>query len=249
DMDDLNYHILLSRCSSAVVNVDGVDMALENNSLLFLNPGSKFKVNEVEDEPILLEFNKQFYCVEIHDEEVSCNGLLFNGYPALPVLQLQETTLLKLEALHKVMVDELTEDDIQLDMIKLLLKRWIILCTRDVKKQIGHDHDLDDQHIDVIREFSALVEKHFKTKHKVQDYADMLFKSPKTLSNVFHQYGNKSPKAIIHERIILEAKRQFHYTDHSVKEVAFELGFEDPGSFSRFFKKHTGMTVSEFKLV
>ena len=95
--------------------------------------------------------------------------------------------------------------------------------------------------------FSALVEKHFRALHKVNDYADLMNKSSKTLSNVFNALSEKTPLQIIHERIILEAKKHLLYTDKSSKEIAFELGFSDPVQFSRLFKNETGMTPGNFK--
>jgi AraC-like DNA-binding protein len=81
----------------------------------------------------------------------------------------------------------------------------------------------------------------------VQDYADMLFKSPKTLSNLFKTYNEKSPLRIIHERIILEARRLFYYTDMTVSDVAFELGYEEVAPFSKLFKKIAGQSPSQFQ--
>ena len=60
---------------------------------------------------------------------------------------------------------------------------------------------------DIIRQFYVLVDNHFKEKKQVQDYAEMLYRSPKTLSNLFSLYGLDSPLHIIHERIDAEARR------------------------------------------
>ncbi len=92
-----------------------------------------------------------------------------------------------------------------------------------------------------------MVDIHYKTKRKVSDYAEMLFKSPKTLSNLFSIYKQKSPQQIILERLTLEAKRFIHFTDKQNQEIAFDLGFNDPAHFSRFFKKMTQMTPSEYR--
>jgi AraC-like DNA-binding protein len=52
---------------------------------------------------------------------------------------------------------------------------------------------------------------------------------------------------IIRERLLLEAKRLLRYSDSPVAEIATHLNFEDPSYFSRFFKKHTGFSPSEFR--
>jgi AraC family transcriptional activator of pobA len=101
--------------------------------------------------------------------------------------------------------------------------------------------------LDIVREYNYLVESNFKTKHQVADYAEMLNKSPKTLSNLFKKYNEKSPLQVIQNRTILEARRLLHYSDKSIKEIAYEIGYEDIQSFSRFFKKMEGVSPSDFK--
>ena len=91
------------------------------------------------------------------------------------------------------------------------------------------------------------METNFKTKKQVADYAEMLNKSPKTLSNLFKKYNEKSPLQIIQDRTILEARRLLRHSDQSIKEIAYEIGYEDIQSFSRFFKKLEGVSPSEFK--
>jgi len=89
---------------------------------------------------------------------------------------------------------------------------------------------------------------HFKEKRQVNDYAELLFKSPKTLSNLFAKYNQKTPLQIIHERVVLEAKRLLLYTDKTAKEIAYDLGFEEIASFHKLFKKVTGYTPQKFKI-
>ena len=192
-------------------------------------------------------FNREFYCILDHDEEVSCNGILFFGTQDIPIISLPESEVNKFDMLLHVFIDEFeTTDKIQGEMLQMLLKRFIIKCVRLAKDQLI-THELDNKQIDTIRKFNFLVDAHFKEKRLVKDYADLLFKSPKTLSNLFSIYNQKSPQQIIHDRFILEAKRLFSFTDMSINEVGFDLGYEDPAYFSRFFKKHTGLTPSEYK--
>jgi AraC family transcriptional regulator, transcriptional activator of pobA len=108
---------------------------------------------------------------------------------------------------------------------------------------------MKESDFDIVRKFNIAVENHYKTKHQVQEYADLLNKSPKTLSNLFSIYNQKSPLHIIHERLSLEARRLLIYTDKSTKEIAFELGFEEVSHFSRFFKKQIGQAPTDFKTI
>lgn len=192
-------------------------------------------------------FNREFYCVHTNDSEVSCNGLLFFGSNNTPVLTISEDERRRLRILFSVLQEEFEENDSnQEEMLRILLKRFIIRCTRLAREQIlkNPEKQLD---VDLIREFNVLVEEHFKQKKSVGEYAELLYKSPKTITNVFSKYSDDTPLQVIHKRVIMEAKRMLLYTDKTAKEIGFELGYSDPAQFSKLFKNHTGFTTTEFK--
>lgn len=192
-------------------------------------------------------FNREFYCIRDHDHEVSCNGIIFFGTQENIIVSLDNKEEAKFELLFQVFQDEFeTRDDIQGEMLQMLLKRFIIKTTRLARKQ-HIPEELEDTQIDTLRKFNVLVDLHFRSKKQVADYAEMLNKSPKTLSNLFAKYNNKSPLQLIHERTVLEAKRLLLYTDKSAKEIAFELGFNEVASFHKLFKKITSQTPMQFK--
>jgi len=126
------------------------------------------------------------------------------------------------------------------------LKRFIIRCTRLARRQLLKSADKQED-INLVRAFNVLVEEHFREKKTIADYADLLFKSPKTLSNVFSKVSKTSPLQVIHERITTEAKRLLLYTDMSIKSIGYELGYEEYAQFSKFFKKTVGIGPSEFR--
>lgn len=192
-------------------------------------------------------FNREFYCISDHDAEVSCNGILFFGTQDLPIITIPKDQERKFNTLYEVFEDEFkTPDKIQGDMLQMLLKRLIIICTRLAKEQLIVKK-LDNEQIDLVRRFNVLVDTHYKSKRKVSDYADLLFKSPKTLSNLFALYNQKSPQQIILERLALEAKRLLRFTNKQNQEIAYELGFNDPAHFSRFFKKMTDHSPTQYR--
>ncbi len=194
-----------------------------------------------------LRFNRPFYCVLDHDTEVGCKGILFFGASQLPIVDIPEFEFDKFETLWKMFVIEMeSNDSLQIEMLQMMLKRYLILCARIYKSQENYPKQKQD--VDLIRAFNFLVEQHFKTKNTVTEYAELLFKSPKTLSNIFSKIGSKkTPLQYIQDRKMLEAKRLLHYSKLHIKEIAFELGFDDIQTFSRFFKNQEGASPSEFK--
>lgn len=229
------------------VKIDGLEYAFPSQTIVPLVNNNVFEFSKSED-IIAWQFNREFYCIIDHDKEVSCTGFIFYGSHGNIFIELDEKEQRKIEMLSQVIVDEFQEaDDIQGEMMRMLLKRLIILITRKGKKQHFEQTQIEDPEVDIVREYNLLVENNFKKIHQVQEYAGMLFKSPKTLSNLFSKYNSKSPLQVIQARILLEAKRLLQYTDMTSKEIAYDLGFEDPGNFSRFFKKQTTITPSQFK--
>ena len=242
------YRIVWCKNPGMEVTVDGITHRMQANELLFLTPINKLeKISENSNSSIAIVFNREFYCIQDHDHEVSCHGYLFFGSSGVTTIQLTNETQNSFALLFNVILEELENiDPIQGEMLQVLLKRFLIKCTRLARTHLKNPAINQDK-LDIIRKFNVLVEMHFRQKHKVSDYAELLHKSPKTLSNHFGEYNDKTPLRVIRERIALEAKRLFLYTDKTAKEVAYEIGFEDTAHFSRFFRKMVGKSPSDFK--
>ncbi len=245
---DNTIKLLWNRNTEVVqLQVDGISFDLLPNQIVTTTYLQHISFSKSEFPITAFLFNREFYCISDHDAEVSCNGILFFGTQDIPIISIPEEQQKRFDALYDVFVEEFsTPDKIQGDMLQMMLKRLIIMSTRLAKEQLIVK-ELNNDQIDVIRRFNYLVDIHYKTKRKVSDYAELLFKSPKTLSNLFSIYNHKSPQQIILDRLALEAKRLIHFTDKQNQEIAYDLGFNDPAHFSRFFKKMTFLTPSEYR--
>lgn len=227
------------------LTIDGKKYCFEKNQIVFLTEFHKVEVHQL-DETRFLRFNRSFYCVITHDAEVGCKGILFFGASQLPVIRIPEEDIEQFETLWKMYSIEMrSKDNLQIEMLQMMLKRYLILCTRLFKLQT--EFPTKKIEIDIVRAFNFLVEQHFKLKHSVKEYAELLNKSPKTLSNIFSKIGTKTPLQYIQDRRILEARRLLRYSNLQIQEIAYEIGYEDIQTFSRFFKKKEGMSPSEFK--
>ncbi len=240
------FTIAWNPAESQAVTIDGTEHEFPANSLLTLLFNQSFSFGDSAS-IIAWQFNREFYCIIDHDSEVSCVGFLFSSTDHLFV-KLSDQAQQKLQLLSDVFIEELrTSDHIQNEMLLVLLKRLIIYVTRLAKSGYVPVKKLPDERFHIIRKFNLLVEANFKSAHSVGFYAQQLCKSPKTLSNLFAIFNQKTPSQIIQERITVEAKRLLCYTDRSIKHISFELGFEDVSYFSNFFKKNTGVSPSDFR--
>ncbi|WP_300687669.1 AraC family transcriptional regulator [Chryseobacterium sp.] len=218
-------------------------------SLFFLT-NQHLNIEKGKEESILLYYNRDFYCIQIHDREVACDGLLFHNVFEIPFVELDDTeTKLIKELFQNIKIELQAKDSSVEEMIRTCVKQMIIRATRQWKKQNLNNKITKSSGTepDLFRDFSRYLEIHFREKHNVADYAELLHMAPKTLAHKFRNLNIDSPNQLIINRILLEAKRLLFYTDKPVKEVAYDLGYEDPAYFNRLFTSKTGSTPAYFK--
>lgn len=95
--------------------------------------------------------------------------------------------------------------------------------------------------------FSQLVERHFREHLGIDEYARRLGISPAHLNSVARRLSGQTALGIVHQRLLLEAKRDLVYTAMTVNEIADRLGFSEPAYFTRFFKRLSGVSPSAFR--
>lgn len=139
------------------------------------------------------------------------------------------------------------EKDIsQPHILKNLLHNFLLLSERERRKQnfteIKKSADLD-----YVMLFKDLLESNYHKLKQVSNYAKIISVTEKRLNQATSKILGKSPKQMIDERVMLEAKRLLAHTNESVKEIGFELGFDEPTNFIKYFRKHSNSTPVEFR--
>ena len=240
------YAIYWIQEGSGTYNIDFESYTFDDNVLFFLSPGQVFTVNSEQIKTAYkITFVRDFYCIQTHDKEVACNGVLFNNIYETPFVKPCKKETAKLNFILESLIEELQlNETAQYDMLQSYLKQFIISAVRVQKENSVLKEDTETR---LFKDFSLLVEQNYKTLHAVTDYANRLGVSPKSITKHFQKLGAKTPSDFIKNRIILEAKRMLIYTDKNVKEIAFDLGFNDPAYFTRFFTKAISKSPLQFK--
>ncbi|MEM7084807.1 MAG: helix-turn-helix domain-containing protein [Bacteroidota bacterium] len=240
------YRIFWIKEGTGNYSIDFQHYAFKDNVLFFLSPGQVFSVvSEKIKEAYQLSFIRDFYCIQTHDKEVACNGVLFNNVYETPFVQPCESDTKKLSFILESLISEFnTSEAAQYDMLQAYLKQFIILSVR-IKKEFQVEKD--DVGTQLFKDFSLLVEHNFRAIHSVTEYAKRLGISPKSLAKHFQKAGIETPSDIIKNRIVLEAKRELLYANKSVKQIAYDLGFNDAAYFTRFFTKLVSKSPLQFK--
>lgn len=240
------YTIYWVQEGKGTYNIDFEQHVFTDNVLFFLSPGQVFTVDSEQIKTAYkLTFQRDFYCIQTHDKEVSCNGVLFNNIYETPFVKPCKKDIVKLKFILESLIEEFQQNETaQYDMLQAYLKQFMICAVR-VKKENSSIKEASETRL--FKDFSLLVEQNFKTLHTVTSYADRLGISPKSITKGFQKLGAVKPSSFIKNRILLEAKRLLIYTDKTVKEIAFELGFNDPAYFTRFFTKAILKSPLQFK--
>ncbi|MEP6556417.1 MAG: helix-turn-helix transcriptional regulator, partial [Ferruginibacter sp.] len=231
------------------ITIDFKQHKADTDTLFFINKSQVYKFTEIDKcEGVLLYYNRDFYCVEIHDKEVSCDGILYNNVYEMPAIALSEIESSTIQHILEDIKQEINNEDVaNEEMIRILLKQIIIKATRIWKAKHQLNEPVKNTEIEFLRKFSLLVEIHFKNLHTVADYSKLLFVTPKNLNKKVTQFGNQSPNEIIKDRIILEAKRLLAHTTLTIKEIGYSLGYEDDAYFIRLFTKQTDTSPQQFR--
>jgi AraC family transcriptional regulator, transcriptional activator of pobA len=129
------------------------------------------------------------------------------------------------------------------ELIFSFIKIMLTYVWRERKNMPTEKVDMNRHYL----EFTEQLENNFTQIKSVQGYAKLLSITTKQLNKVCKEESNQTPLSIIHERINLEAKRKLFYSENQVKDICYDLGFEDTGHFNNFFKKMNKKTPMEFR--
>lgn len=121
-----------------------------------------------------------------------------------------------------------------------------LLAQAYIDRQPGN-HQLQSRSAELYEDFLRRVEEHYQTNSDVAFYADSMNVTARYLAQVCRQMGRQSPKQIIDDHLLSEARRQLATTSRTIQETAYHCGFSSPSHFTKFFKKLTGMSPSEYR--
>ena len=248
----LNYYSLIwIKKGSGVAKVDFTEYAFTHDTMFAITPYQPFMFIEKEKlEGVVLNFHPDFFCIHKHNEQVACNGVLFNNIYNPPMMCVHSDTRNGFESLISQMMVEVQKSDLaQYELLVSYLKIFLINASRSKVDQqpeiLAMVPDISEPF--KLQKLKNLIETHYKTKHSASEYAELLNISPKALAKITKNHFNKTLTNLISERIIIEAKRELYLTNKSVKEIAYALGYDDEHYFSRFFKKKMDISPTLYR--
>lgn len=257
------YEILWFQEGEGTHSVDFADYQVKPNTIFFLSPGQiHFFDNEGENK---LEYLNKYKGLAIK----MCTDFMRDH--TIDTIQGNSDTILKYNAFYTFdtipyyIIDDATARELQLlvdqmeeesqhsgefgniDILKSLIRIFLVKILRQGKQEGRIQLDNLKPSHQLFIQFRRLVEQEYTRLHTVQEYADRLNVAVRTLNKCVNECSNKSPLTFINDRIVLEAKRMVRHTNMMIKEIAYDLGYEDPSYFVKLFKRTTGHLPSDFR--
>lgn len=248
----LNYYSLIwIRNGRGSAKADFSEYDFTQNTLFAFSPYQPFMFQKNEElQGVVINFHPDFFCIHKHQQEVACNGVLFNNIYNPPFVAVDETANSTFKMLLEQITSEMQNPALaQYELLVSYLKIFLITASRlktaqQTETQINPEENKEPF---ILQNLKNYIETHFKTKHSASDYADLLNISAKALAKLTKTHFNKTLTDLISERIIIEAKRELYLTNKAVKEIAFELGYIDEYYFSRFFKNNADISPQAYR--
>ena len=243
------YSLIWVKKGSGKIKADFAEHNFEENSLLAFSPYQPFMICSGNIEGVAIHFHPDFFCIHMHQKEVSCNGVLFNNIYQPPYTKITDESALTLNLMLSQMQNEMQDSALaQYELLVSYLKIFLITASRLKATQLAEENPLGDtKEPYILQNLKDAIENHFKTKHSAAHYADLLNISAKALAKLTKTHFNKTITALISERIVIEAKRELYLTNKAVKEIAYELGYDDEHYFSRFFKTNADVSPQLYR--
>jgi AraC family transcriptional regulator, transcriptional activator of pobA len=235
---------------SGTWELDLATFPFEKSVLLFSAPYQHFLIKSQKAvSGIHIRFHAEFLCIETHHEAIGCNGILFNNVYGAPMIQLTLDHEKFLQPIIEQMRAELASGALATSEILVsYLKIFLITATRLKLMQEERAADIFAPRVPAqLDRLKKLIEEHYRSKHRPADYAAMVGMNPQALGKLTRAYFHKTLTDLIRERILKHAKWQLLHTLRPVKEIAYEVGFEDEFYFSRLFKRATGCSPQLYR--
>lgn len=210
--------------------------------IYLIPPYRVHQLNKAGKNGILLSFKRDF--LDEEDKEFYLDIFkIFNIQGEFSCLPLSTGNALELNKVYQLLEEEYRQQSNSFLILKALLKVFLLKLIR-IKEHVFTTQDVNQKRV---YEFMMLLEENYQSQRHAEFYGNALGIGSKRLNQILKEKLDKTGMQLIHDRIILEAKRKIIHSEITLKEIAYELGFTDRPYFSRFFKKQTGTSPEDFQ--
>jgi AraC family transcriptional activator of pobA len=240
------FQLMLLRGDGQVMH-DFRDYQVAGLNLLFLSPG---QVHTIRPRPgfggVVLSFTQIFFDHGSPPPSALLDLPLFFPAEAAPLLPVAQNDRFRVTEVFAEMEREFAAAEPRAGEA---LRAWLHLLFTRVHRQLAAERPPEPltRSSRLVREFQLAVERDFRTRHELADYARELGITANHLNDLIRAETGHSAGAVVRRRRLLDAKRLLSHSELTVAEVAYQVGFAAPSYFGRFFRRETGSSPAEFR--
>ncbi|TDO82820.1 AraC-like DNA-binding protein [Flavobacterium chryseum] len=240
---DNHCQLMFASNGTFKLNIDFENVEFSGPALLCVFPEQVHHIIDVKDpKGWMISFDPSLFSKEIVQ--------LLESKIENPFLLQQESNfcqqlVILMNLIEKVQLEN-TNNYIQ-KSIHSLLNGLLSLIAGELFSNASVDKEKENRSIIIKETFIKLTKEHFKTWKQPSQYASALSISVAHLNDTVKSLTGSSVSIHIQEASIMEAKRLLYFTDKNVREIAYEVGYDEPVYFGKLFKKVTNLTPLEFR--
>ncbi|TDD77255.1 helix-turn-helix domain-containing protein [Flavobacterium caseinilyticum] len=240
------YMILLNEKNTGSQLIDFKESPIEPLSVTCMHYGQIHQWLDYDKiEGYILVFESDFFALRYQNYQLSEFSFLTYRHKQ-PYLKIAVEKFDRLKSIAIWMLNEYNGNETDYEKSLRSLLNLLLIDLNRLFEPIPKNTEFS-QSLQLVHHFEELIDKYYKQKHFVKDYASIMYIRPNYLNSVCNDVVNISAGELIRNRILLEAKRLLIHEQKTVAEIAYELGFEDNSYFGRFFKKYENITPDAFK--
>jgi AraC family transcriptional activator of pobA len=242
-----HYELIWVISGAGAVRIDLKEYAVGHNHLYWVAPRVVHQLRTNADaEGYILSFADSFLKLADHEFDSVSPMKLCQFFSKCVVVEIQKEATPEIREIVMKMVNEFSNEySFRTQILRRYFKIFLIYLIRHFEN--GLSFVKQTREIELAKSFMELLDKHFKEKKMVADYASLLLVTPNYLNGIVKKNTGFSAGHLIRQRVVLEAKRMGRYSDAGMKEIAYSLGFSDSAHFSKFFKTVAGTNFTDFK--
>jgi len=241
------YEIFYFESGGGEHEIDFTTGEIVSPAIHFVSPGQIHRVaRSAESHGCVILFTDEFYYLNLANRAILREMPMLRGDPQGAMIELGPEDHREVDAVIRMLRQEdARKGEHRDDALRSILNLLLITVLRVVERKGLTVEETGDSRL--IRRLRDAIDEHFHSIHSVSAYANLLNVTPGHLNDTARRETGMTASSLIHERILLEARRLLAHSDQSVKEVAYALGFDDPSYFTRFFRERSGEAPGEFR--
>ena len=191
-----------------------------------------------------MAFFHDFFCIKVQRDEVFCDGVVFNRLLGDPIISIPDEEQVLVAHRFKSLANIINSGSEFVNEMAVSELKSLLLQAADCKFRDANSKESIERPSDLALHFQDLVEDYYLERKDIKFFSDKLGVTPEKLNRTIKKDLGQTVLQALNERIAVEARFELRSGQKSIKEVAIDLGFEDPLYFSRFFKKQFGVAPS-----